>query len=208
MFFSHSDNNKKSDKFSVCVFCGAHDGLKKDFQDAATRLGELIAENNMRLVYGAGGKGLMGRVAYGTLNKGGEIYGITTKVIANFEEPIAGTKFKIVKDLQERKREFIKNSDAFICLPGGFGTFDELFEILVSCEVANKHNSIVCKKELEIPHPIILVDINKFFEPFKCLIDGTIKTGFVSTANRKYFKIVQSPEEAIKFIKNYLKQKK
>ena len=204
MFFSHSDDNKKNDKFSVCVFCGAHDGLKPEFQDAATKLGELIAENNMRLVYGAGGKGLMGRVAFGVLNKGGEIYGITTDTISNFEEPIGGTEYKVVKNLQLRKREFIENSDAFICLPGGFGTFDELFEILVSCEVANKHNNLVGKKDIEIPHPIILVNINKFFDPFKKLVDATIRTGFVSTTNRKYFKIVQTPTEAIEYIKNNL----
>ena len=208
MFFSSSKDNTKSDKFSVCVFCGAHEGIKPEFKEAASKFGQLLAENDMRLVYGAGGKGLMGQVAYGVLNAGGEIYGITTDTIADFEEPIKDTKFKIVKTLQERKREFINSSDTFVCFPGGFGTYDELFEILVTCEIVNKHNNLVGKRDMDIPHPIILVNINNFFEGFKRLVESSIRAGFVSSTNKKYFKIVQSPAEAIDFIKKEIIGKK
>lgn len=210
MFFSNSKNkkDKKNEKISVCVFCGAAEGLKPAFKDAANKFGQLIAENDMRLIYGAGGHGLMGQVAYGTLNAGGEIYGVTTEIIADFEEPIKGTEFKIVKTLQERKREFIDNSDVFVCLPGGFGTYDELFEILVTCEIINKHNNLVGKKDLYIPHPIILVNINNFFEGFKRMVESCARSGFISSTDRKYFKIVQTPNEAMEFIKKEILAKR
>ncbi len=196
----------KNKKISVSVFCGAREGKNKAYATTAEMVGSLIAKNNMRLVYGAGGKGLMGKVAYGVLALKGIIYGITTKIIADFEEPIRGTKFKIVKNIQLRKRAFIDNSDAFIVLPGGFGTFDELFEILVSKEINDKHDKLLNKKETTFNKPIVLVNVNGFFTPFEKLVDSIIDAGFMNPSNRKYFKIVDSPKEAIDYIKKHTKK--
>ncbi len=197
------NNNKK---ISVSVFCGAKLGNKNIYSDTATKLGNLIAQNNMRLVYGAGGKGLMGKVAYGVLALKGYIYGITTKLIADFEEPIPGTHFKIVKNIQIRKRKFIENSDAFIILPGGFGTFDELFDILVDKEIHDKHSKLKKDNKTFVNKAIILVNINNFFKPFESLIDSMMKTGFIEASNKKYFKIVNTPDEAISYIKKHIKK--
>ena len=199
-------------KISVCVFCGAEVGNKKKYQDVATEIGNLIAKNNMNLVYGAGGKGLMGKVAYGVLALKGKIFGITTRIIADFENPIKGTKFKIVKNIQLRKRGFIDNSDAFIVTPGGFGTFDELFEILVSKEIIAKHNKLFGSKDPEklgkdiAKKPLVLVDVDGFFKPFEALVDSLIKTGFIPDTNKKFYKIVKSPKEALDYIKRHVKK--
>lgn len=199
-------------KISVCVFCGAELGNKKKYADVVAEVGNLIAKNNMRLVYGAGGKGLMGKVANGVLALKGKIFGITTKIIGDFEEPIKGTKFKIVKNIQLRKREFIDASDAFIVSPGGFGTFDELFEILVSKEIIAKHNKLFGSKDPErlgkdiVKKPLILLDVDGFFKPFEKLVDSLISTGFIPETNKKFFKIVKTPKEAVSYIKKYVKK--
>lgn len=196
----------KNQKKSVSVFCGARNGNKKEYMELAYKVGELLAKNNMRLVYGAGGCGLMGRVANGVLDNKGCIYGITTKVIAEFEKPIKGTKTKIVKSLQRRKREFIDNSDAFIVLPGGFGTFDELFDLLVGKEILEKHKEIVPGSKCSETRPIIIINHNNFFAPFETLIDSIIKEGFMGKENKKMYKLVNTPEEAIEVIKKYMKK--
>ncbi len=203
----------KKRRISVCVFCGAELGNKKLYQDIATETGKIISKNNMRLVYGAGGRGLMGKVANSVLSLKGKIFGITTKVIADFEEPIKGTKYKMVNNIQLRKRGFINYSDAFIALPGGFGTFDEIFDILVGKEIIGKHKKItdrpVCKikKRDDIsPKPLVLIDINGFFKPFEKLVDSLISNGFMPETNKKYFKIVKTPKEAISYIKKYVKK--
>ena len=199
-------------KISVSVFCGAKEGHKKAYHNLATEVGELIAKNDMRLVYGAGGKGLMGKVAYGTLSLKGKIFGITTRIIADFEKPIKGTKYKLVKNLQLRKRGFIDNSDAFIVIPGGFGTFDELFEILVSKEIIAKHNELFGKKKTLfakksiLEKPLVLIDLDGFFKPFEKLVDSLISAGFMPKTNKKFFKIVKTPKEAINYIKKCVKK--
>ena len=200
-------------KISVSVFCGAQEGNKKIYHDLATEVGGLIAKNNMRLVYGAGGKGLMGKVAYGALALKGSIFGITTQIISDFEKPIKGTKYKLVKNIQLRKRGFIDNSDAFIVIPGGFGTFDELFDILVSKEIVSKHkelfknkNDKLTRNDSIVTKPLILIDLDGFFKPFEKLVDSLISTGFIPKSNKKYFKIVKTPKEAINYIKKYVKK--
>ena len=200
-------------RISICVFCGAELGNKKLYQDMAIETGRLISKNNMRLVYGAGGRGLMGKVASGVLSLKGRIFGITTRVIADFEEPIKGTKFKIVNNIQLRKRGFINHSDAFIALPGGFGTFDEIFDILVGKEVIKKHSTItdrpvskIKKKDNILPKPLVLVDSDGYFKPFEKLLDSIIAAGFMKESNKKFFKIVKTPKEAISYIKKYVKK--
>lgn len=196
----------KNKKISVSVFCGSRNGNKKEYMELAYHVGTLLAKNNMRLIYGAGGRGLMGGVANGVLDNGGDIYGITTEVIAAFEQPIKKTKTKIVKSLQRRKKEFIDNSNAFIVLPGGFGTFDELFDLLVGKEIYEKHKEVVPGSKLSETRPIILINYKNFFKPFETLLDAIIKEGFMSKDNKKMYKLVDTPEEAIKLVKKYIKK--
>lgn len=196
-------NNSK--KISVSVFCGSREGKNNDYIKLAQHTGELLAKNNMRLVYGAGGKGLMGAVANGVLLNHGDIYGVTTKIIADFEKPIKGTKTKIVKTLQDRKENFIKHSNAFIILPGGFGTFDELFDLLVGKEITQKHKELFPDTEENETRPIILINHNNFFKPFVNLVDALIDEGFMAPSNKNMYNLVDTPEQAISLIKDYIK---
>lgn len=191
----------ESKKPLVTVFCGAREGKDKGYAKLAYDLGIELAKNDLNLLYGAGGTGLMGKVAYGVLDNGGDIFGVTTKIIADFEKPIKGTKNKIVKNIQVRKKHFVDSSDAFIILPGGFGTFDELFDMLVVKEIYEKNNIFHGYKNKKDERPVILINYKNFFDPFVKLIDSIIKAGFMNPDNRKYFKIVETPKAAIAIIK-------
>lgn len=116
---------------SICVFCGAHDGSNPAFVERARELGRELAERGIRLVTGGGSLGMMGAVADGCLEAGGEMVGVITTYLRDRElaHPRA-TQMEVVETLLERKRRMAELSDAFISLPGGIGTLDEMFEML------------------------------------------------------------------------------
>lgn len=122
---------------SICIFCGSADGLNPEFYKAAEDLGRMLAENGITLVYGAGRTGMMGAVARGALGAGGEVIGI---VPVGLESPqlvytTGLSRLEVVENIQVRKARMNELSDAFIALPGGFGTLDELFEVLTWSQI-------------------------------------------------------------------------
>ncbi len=122
---------------SICVFCGSADGLAPEYYTAAWELGHLLAEKGITLVYGAGRTGLMGSLAEGVLQSGGKAVGV---VPVGLESPQLIytrelTKLEIVEDIQTRKARMIELADAFITLPGGYGTMDEMFEVLTWSQI-------------------------------------------------------------------------
>jgi len=122
---------------SVCVFCGSADGLANDYYEAAFEIGSQLAKLEITLVYGGGRTGLMGALAEGVLQRGGEIIGIVPK---GLESPqliyTSGlTRLEIVDDIQKRKARMNNLAEAFICLPGGYGTLDETFEVLTWSQI-------------------------------------------------------------------------
>lgn len=116
---------------SLCVFCGAHKGTNPRFAEVAKELGRYLAENNIRLVTGGGSVGLMGAVADGCLEAGGEVIGVITTYLRERElaHPRA-TQMEVTPNMLERKKRMAALSEGFISLPGGIGTLDELFEML------------------------------------------------------------------------------
>ena len=125
---------------SVCVFCASADGLAPHYYDSAFEMGKLIAENGITLVYGAGRTGLMGALAEGALQSGGEVIGI---VPVGLESPqliytTGLTRLEMTEDIQKRKARMNELAEAFIALPGGFGTIDEMFEVLTWSQIG-KH---------------------------------------------------------------------
>ena len=116
---------------SICVFCGAHSGPNPAFEQAARAVGKYFAENGIRLITGGGSFGLMGAVADGCLDAGGEMVGVITTYLEKRElaHPKA-TRMDVVETMLERKTRMAELSDAFVSLPGGIGTLDELFEML------------------------------------------------------------------------------
>jgi len=125
---------------SITVFCGSADGLAPEYYEAAYKMGRLIAEKGIRLVYGAGRTGMMGALTEGLLKAGGEVIGVVPN---GLESPqliyTSGlTKLEIVPDIQIRKARMIELGDAFIALPGGFGTLDEMFEVLTWSQIGRQ----------------------------------------------------------------------
>jgi hypothetical protein len=154
----------------VCVFCGSRES-EPVFQDAAKRLGRRIAERKLGLVYGGAARGLMGILADATLAAGGEVTGVIPHSVFRSEIAHTGlTKLHVVETMHERKALMNKESDAFIAMPGGLGTFDELFEIL-TWKMIGIHDK-----------PIGIFDVDGYFAPLRSIIDNAIARGFLDEA--------------------------
>ena len=120
----------------VCVYCGSSDKIPQVFLDAARSLGATLASRGMTLVYGAGSTGLMGAVADGALQAGGEVWGVIPRMFDTPQLSHKGlTRFEVVDNMHLRKARLVEISDGFIALPGGFGTFEELFEVLTWAQI-------------------------------------------------------------------------
>lgn len=116
---------------SIAVFCGSQKGKHELFSIHAEQLGKLLAEKNIRLIYGGGNIGLMGLVANGCLDSGGEVVGVIPHILAKMERSHTGiTELLVVEDMHIRKKKMYELCDAAIILPGGYGTLDELFEMI------------------------------------------------------------------------------
>jgi uncharacterized protein (TIGR00730 family) len=122
---------ESSRPYSVCVFCGARPGSEPRFLEIAARAGAMLAASGAAVVYGGGSVGMMGALADAALAEGGEVIGVIPSVLMNREVGHTGlTRLEVVADMQLRKQRMIELSDAFLTLPGGLGTLDELFEVL------------------------------------------------------------------------------
>jgi hypothetical protein len=158
---------------SVAVYCGSNLGTDPAFGHAATSLGRTLAERGIRLVYGGGHVGLMGAVADAVLDGGGETYGVITRALEAKE--IAHRRLgslKVVGTMHERKAAMADAADAFVMLPGGFGTLDEFFEALTWTQLG-----IHAK-------PCGVLDVAGYFAPLRALLDGAVTAGFVHPAHR------------------------
>ena len=158
---------------SVAVYCGSNLGTDPAYAQAATSLGRTLAEQGIRLVYGGGHVGLMGAVADAVIQHGGEAHGVITEALQAKEIAHEGlTSLKVVKTMHERKAAMADAADAFIMLPGGFGTFDEFFEVVTWTQLG-----IHAK-------PCGILDVAGFFAPLRALLDGAVTAGFVHPAHR------------------------
>jgi uncharacterized protein (TIGR00730 family) len=153
---------------TVCVYCGSGPGTNPRFVEAAIALGKALAENGIRLVYGGGSIGLMGAVATSVLDHGGNVTGIIPDFLTARENALTRVQEMIVTpDMHERKRLMFERSDAFIALPGGIGTLEELVEQL-TWQQLGRHSK-----------PILLANIDNFWEPLLALIAHMRATQFI-----------------------------
>src|ERR1700733_455245 len=158
---------------SVGVYCGSNLGTDPAYARAAASLGRILADRGMRLVYGGGHVGLMGTVADAVTQHGAEAHGVITEALQAKEIAHEGlTSLKVVKTMHERKAAMADAADAFVMLPGGFGTFDEFFEVLTWTQLG-----IHAK-------PCGILDAAGFFGPLRALVDGAVAAGFVHPAHR------------------------
>jgi uncharacterized protein (TIGR00730 family) len=153
---------------TVCVYCGSGPGTNPHFVEAAIGLGKALAENGIRLVYGGGSIGLMGAVATSVLDHGGTVTGIIPDFLTTRENALKRVQEMIVTpDMHERKRLMFERSDAFVALPGGIGTLEELVEQL-TWQQLGRHSK-----------PVLLANIDGFWEPLLALLAHMRATEFI-----------------------------
>lgn len=174
---------------SISVFCGSRSGDNPIFASAAAQLGALLAHKKIKLIYGAGNIGLMGVIADACLAASGHAIGVIPTKLVEKEVAHKGlTEIFIVDSMHERKALMALKSDAFIALPGGFGTCDELFEILTWAQLGIHHN------------PIGILNTEGFFDPLLVWIDQMIGQGFVKPKFRQLLLVASKPEELLDLI--------
>lgn len=153
---------------TVCVYCGSGPGTNPRFVEAANAFGKALAEDGIRLVYGGGSIGLMGAVARSVLDHGGAVTGIIPEFLTNRENALKHVQELIVTpDMHERKRLMFEHSDAFVALPGGVGTLEELVEQL-TWQQLGRHTK-----------PVLLANIEGFWEPLLALLAHMRETEFI-----------------------------
>jgi len=174
---------------SVCVFCGSRVGDNPAYALAASRLGTLLASKNIQLVYGAGNIGLMGVVADACLAANGKVVGVIPTKLVEKEVAHKGlTELIVVESMHERKALMATKSDAFVALPGGFGTCDELFEILTWAQLGIHHK------------PIGILNTDGFFNPLLAWIDQMIDQGFVKQRFKELLLVAEKPDELMELV--------
>ncbi|MCS6973081.1 MAG: TIGR00730 family Rossman fold protein [Cyclobacteriaceae bacterium] len=171
---------------NVCIFCGSAAGRDSVFAEAARTTGHLIAAQQHTLIYGGGNIGLMGIVADAVLQKGGSVIGVIPEFLLEKEVGHTGlTQLIVVKTMHERKQKMADLADAFIMLPGGWGTLDETAEILTWKQLGL------------IRQPVAILNSNGFYDPLIRQIDVMVEQGFLKPVYRDMILIGQSPEEVL-----------
>ena len=156
---------------SICVYCGSNNGVDPDYAVAAKELGHAMAEAGIRLVYGGGSVGLMGILARTVLQSGGQVTGIIPQFLKDREVMLREVSDLVVtNDMHERKRIMFERSDAFVALPGGIGTLEEVVEMMTWAQL-DRHAK-----------PILIANINGFWDPLVALFRHMTDEGFLNKA--------------------------
>ncbi len=158
---------------SICVYCGSNAGNKPVYGDRARALGARIAAEGLQLVYGGGNVGLMGIVADAVLDNGGEVVGVIPEQLVQWEVAHKGvTRLEVVANMHERKARMFDLADAFVALPGGFGTLDEMFEMLTWRQLGLGQK------------PCAFLDVDGFYAPLIGMIDRMVEERFLHPEQR------------------------
>ncbi|PTE07301.1 TIGR00730 family Rossman fold protein [Mesorhizobium helmanticense] len=174
---------------SVCVYCGSSPGRDETYAKAGHLLGRSIARSGLRLIYGGGTKGIMGAVADGALKAGGKVTGIIPRFLINREATESALdkldELVITDNMHERKHRMFEKSDAFVALPGGIGTVEEIVEIMTWGQLGHHRK------------PIVFANIKGFWDPMLSLLDHMSAEGFIHTAQRVKPLVVDDPEAIV-----------
>jgi uncharacterized protein (TIGR00730 family) len=171
---------------ALCVFCGSRVGSDPRYADAARALGRCLVERRVTLVYGGGQVGLMGVLADAVLESRGRVVGVIPKPLATHEllHPRA-TEMHVVPGMHARKAKMVELADAFVALPGGYGTFEELFEVITWAQLG-----IHAK-------PVGILNVGGFFDPLVALVDRAVEHDFIKPKNRGLIVVHEDPAELI-----------
>lgn len=177
----------------ICVFCGSNPGNTEEFTKVAENLGKVLAERNIHLVYGGGNRGLMGSVAKAAHNKGSRVLGIIPKPLAieNIVGKTVGDELQ-VSSMHERMAQMLRHADAFIALPGGFGTLEEIFQI-VSWAQLQIHQK-----------PIGLLNVNGFYDGLISFLDYAAGTQFIPLLARRILISAPTVDQLIDQLQSFI----
>lgn len=171
---------------SICVFCGSKSGDNPAYMETARELGETLAGLKIGVVYGGGGRGLMGAVAAGALEHGGNVYGVIPTGLLHAEAAQHElTELKVVSSMHERKAAMADKANAFVALPGGIGTMEELFEMWTWNQLGFQEK------------PCAVINVAGYFDPLLEFIERMTKSGFVSTSQRELLCVVDTPQALV-----------
>ncbi|MEL6589019.1 MAG: TIGR00730 family Rossman fold protein [Bacteroidota bacterium] len=177
---------------SICVFCGSNTGSEEVYRQTAIKLGQSLAARKIRLVYGAGNVGLMGVIADACLDAGGEVLGVIPHFLKIKEVCHTSlTQLRVTQTMHERKQMMADESDGFIAMPGGFGTLDELCEILTWGQLG-LHN-----------HPIGVLNVAGYFDPLLQMFDHMVSQRFLAVPNRGLVLSDASPQGLLEQMERY-----
>lgn len=177
---------------SICVFCGSNYGESEEYKNTAEKLGWFLSEKNTTLIYGGGKVGLMGSVANSALQTGGEVVGIIPEFLRDKEIAHQGlTNLIVVDSMHSRKQKMNEMADGFIVLPGGYGTYEEMFEVLSWGQIG------MHKK------PVGLLNVDGFFDPLIKMLEHTVEKGFARPENLDLILSSTNIEELFEKMKDY-----
>jgi uncharacterized protein (TIGR00730 family) len=174
---------------SVCVYCGSSPGRDEVYMKAGHALGRSIAQSGLRLIYGGGTKGIMGAVSDGALRAGGKVTGIIPRFLLSKEATEAALgrldDLIVTENMHERKHMMFEKSDAFVALPGGIGTVEEIVEVMTWAQLGHHRK------------PIVFGNVKGFWDPMLALLDHMGAEGFIHTAQRVRPLVINDPEAIV-----------
>lgn len=177
---------------SICVYCGSADAARPEYKAAARALGQTLAENGITLIYGGGKTGLMGAVAEGALAAGGQAIGV---IVESMNTPALAqtglTRLEVTATIHQRKARMYELAEAFIALPGGFGTFDELFETITWAQIGLHQK------------PIGLLNVRDYFGPLMAAIEHARREGFIFEEHRQLLCLADTPLSLLALMKQH-----
>ncbi|XP_047977522.1 cytokinin riboside 5'-monophosphate phosphoribohydrolase LOG1-like [Salvia hispanica] len=188
------EKNTKASRFNrICVFCGSSPGKKPSYQLAAVQLGKEMVERNIDLVYGGGSIGLMGLISQAVYNGGRHVLGVIPKTLMPREitgEPVG--EVRAVSGMHQRKAEMARQADAFIALPGGYGTLEELLEVITWAQLGI-HDK-----------PVGLLNVDGYYNSLLSFIDKAVDEGFIAPSARHIIVSAQTAHELMSKLEDYV----
>lgn len=180
-------------KKNICVFCGASHGNHPEYQLYAQQLGEQLAKQGRRLIYGGGNKGLMGTIANAVLTNGGEVIGVIPERLVKAETAHHGiTQLEVVADMHIRKARMAELADGFIAMPGGSGTLEEIFEIWTGAQIGYHEK------------PVALYNVINFWQPMRQFLEHAVKEGFIRESFYQTLIVSDDPNLILTEMDNYI----
>ena len=174
---------------SICVYCGSQNGTNSAFAEAAREVGRCFADAGIRLVYGGGSRGIMGEVSSSVLAHGGSVTGVIPRFLmeheGGYDRDTENYKVLVTDNMHERKRLMFEHSDAFLALPGGIGTLEEIVEIMTWAQLGQHEK------------PIGYLNTHNFWQPMVDLLDHMQSSGFIHTSNRVRPLIIEDPAKIV-----------